>query len=87
MEIQKRFLPFIEALIRDGQGVDKKIALVSHGGLYMAMLPMIFKNVDFEFANRYGFPYTGCAIAETHPDGLYCLSWCGQEITASHDRP
>jgi probable phosphoglycerate mutase len=83
-EIQKRFLPFIETLVSNEKVTDKNIALVSHGGLYMAMLPVIFKNIDFEFATANGFPYTGCAIAETHPDGLYCVSWCGQAITTSH---
>jgi probable phosphoglycerate mutase len=79
-DIQKRFTPFIERLVSDGRDSDRSIILVAHGGLYMAMLPTIFKNVDFAFARHQGFSYTGYAVAETRPDGLYCLSWCGVSV-------
>jgi broad specificity phosphatase PhoE len=75
-EIRDRFVPFIEKLIQDNKDTDRNILCVAHGGLYLAMLPVIFKNVDFDFANEHNFPYTACTIAETRPDGIYCLSWC-----------
>ena len=74
-EIQQRFVPFIEGLVRDGG--NPNIVLVGHGGLYVAMLPLIFRNVDFAFARQHGFSYTGCAVAEARSVGLYCTSWCG----------
>jgi broad specificity phosphatase PhoE len=76
-EIRGRFVPFIQRLARDGDGTKRSIALVGHGGLYMAMLPVIFTNIDYAFARRNGFPYAGVAVSEPRPDGLYCLSWCG----------
>ena len=79
-DIQDRFVPFIEGLVSDGRNSDRNIVLVGHGGLYVAMLPLIFKNVDFAFACRHGFPYTGYAVAETRPEGLYCLCWCGVSL-------
>jgi broad specificity phosphatase PhoE len=77
LEIQERFVPFMEGLVRDGKDADRNIVLVAHGGLYLAMLPAIFTNVDFAFARQHGFPYTAYAVAETGPDGLRCVSWCG----------
>jgi probable phosphoglycerate mutase len=77
LEIRKRFAPFIEGLLREGQGVRRTILLVAHGGLYLAMLPEILANVSPAFAVRQGFPTTSYAVAESRPDGLYCLSWGG----------
>ena len=77
-DIQNRFQPLIEALI--SKESDQNIILVAHGGLYLAMLPTIFRNVDFSFARQHGFPYTGYAMAETRSDGLHCLLWCGTAL-------
>jgi len=80
-EIQARFTPFIEGLVQDARNSNRSIVLVAHGGLYLAMLPVIFKNVNFAFACERNFPYTACAVAETRPDGLYCTSWCGVSLS------
>ena len=79
-DIQNRFRPFIEGLVSEGRDLHRSIILVSHGGLYTAMLPAVLKNVGLAFARRHGIPYTGYAVAETRPDGLYCLSWCGVSV-------
>lgn len=76
-EIHARFIPFIEGLVAEHAGSDRRLLLVAHGGLYLAALPVILGNIDFAFARQRGFPYTGCVTAEARPDGLYCLSWCG----------
>jgi len=76
-EIQGRFTPFIEALVCDGRNSNRNIILVGHGGLYLAMLPAILKNVSFAFARQHNFSYTAYAVAEAQPDGLYCVTWCG----------
>jgi hypothetical protein len=62
--------------VSDGGHSDRSIILVAHGGLYTAMLPAVLKNVDSAFARRHGLSYAGYVVAETRPDGLYCLSWC-----------
>jgi broad specificity phosphatase PhoE len=76
-EIQARFTPFINGLLEDERLANQNIFLVAHGGLYLAMLPVIFTNIDFAFARQHGFPYTAYALAEPRADGLYCRSWCG----------
>ena len=79
-EIQERFIPFIDGLIENGKSSNSNIILVAHGGLYLTMLPVIFKNINFAFALEHQFPYTACVIAETVIDGLYCTSWCGESL-------
>jgi broad specificity phosphatase PhoE len=80
LEIRARFIPFIEGLLRAGAADDRQHALVGHGGLYIAMLPVILKNIDHAFALQHGFDYTVIVIAEARPDGLYCLSWGGTPL-------
>jgi 2,3-bisphosphoglycerate-dependent phosphoglycerate mutase len=77
LEIQARFVPFIDGLLQASGADDRQLILVGHGGLYIAMLPIILKNIDHAFALEHGFAYTGCVIAEARPDGPHCLSWCG----------
>lgn len=81
LDIQARFMPFMEMLVEDPRLKDQNVLLVAHGGLYLAMLPAILVNIDYPFAHQQGFPHTACTIAEplrSKPLQLDCLSWCGQ---------
>lgn len=78
LEIKARFTPFIESLVSRGEPDGSDRVLVGHGGLYIAMLPVVLKNIDHDFVLQRGFTYTGCVIAESGPEGLYCLEWCGE---------
>lgn len=80
IEITKRFVPFIDDLIWSYKDTDRNILCVAHGGLYMAMLPVIFRNIDYIFAAEHGVAHTTPTIGEVHADGLYCTSWCGISI-------
>jgi broad specificity phosphatase PhoE len=82
IEIMARFVPFIERLVQEYKGADKNILCVAHGGLYLAMLPVIFKNIDHAFANEQGYAHTSPTIAQVQPDGLYCTAWCDKEVAA-----
>jgi broad specificity phosphatase PhoE len=83
IEIKDRFVPFIDGLVQRYRHTDHNILCVAHGGLYMAMLPVIFKNIDHAFANEHGVAHTTPTIGEIHLDGLYCTSWCGILMAAS----
>lgn len=83
LDIRARFVPFVESLVTSDAGASRALALIGHGGLYLAMLPIIFMNVDWAFARSHGFPNTAYALAETRPGGLYCLSWCGESPDAA----
>lgn len=77
IEITNRFVPFIDGLVQQYKDTDRNILCVAHGGLYIAMLPVVFNNIDHAFANEHGVAHTSTTIAEVDHDGLYCTSWCG----------
>ena len=75
LDIQRRFVPFIDRLTQRGDG--QSLVLVGHGGLFQAMLPAILSNVSTVFARQHAFPYAGYAVAESRANGLCCTRWCG----------
>lgn len=72
IDIQNRFLPFIESLKGNDDG---DILLVGHGGLFRLMLPLVLPNVDDDFVNSHGVGHTDCIVAELQTDGFKCLQW------------
>lgn len=80
IEIQARFVPFIDTLLQRYQDTDRNILCVAHGGLYLAMLPVIFKNIDHKSVAEQGYAHTTLTVTEVRVDGLYCVSWCGTPI-------
>lgn len=77
LDIQARFVPFIQQLIQAAAYPSAAVVLVGHGGLYHAMLPLILQNIDYAFVTQHPFDNTAYALAETHQDGIYCREWCG----------
>ena len=72
IDIQNRFLPFIESLKhRD----ENHILLIGHGGLFQLMLPLILTNIEDDFVRSHGIGHTECVIAESRPDGFVCEQW------------
>jgi probable phosphoglycerate mutase len=73
LEIQARFLPFIEGLLESFTG--ENVLLVGHGGTMLSMLPLILENIDFDFVRDHHIDHTVPIIAEIRPAGLYCVQW------------
>jgi broad specificity phosphatase PhoE len=82
IEIKDRFIPFIETLVEKHKDTDRNILCVAHGGLYLAMLPLILKNIDHAIANELGYAHTSPTIAEVRSNGLYCTSWCEKIVVS-----
>ena len=80
IEIRGRFVPFIEGLIQRYKDTDRNILCVAHGGLYLAMLPVIFKNIDHASVVEQGYPHTVPTVAEVRGGELYCTLWCGTPV-------
>ncbi len=72
VDIQRRFVPFIESLKLDS---DENILLVGHGGLFHLMLPLVLANIDNEFVSTHGIGHTECIITELHGDEFVCRQW------------
>jgi probable phosphoglycerate mutase len=79
LDMQARFIPFIQQLVVDAPP-NEAVVLVGHGGLYHAMLPGLLQNIDYDLMMRYPFANTAYALAETCPEGLLCRAWCGVEM-------
>jgi broad specificity phosphatase PhoE len=77
LDVQGRFVPFIEQLIQEQQEQDEaeSLILVGHGALFICMLPLVLKNIHS--TPIYHFPNTGYVLAETCAGGLVGLEWCG----------
>lgn len=73
-DIRRRFVPFIQGLLRDLPPVSV-VVLVGHGGTYRCMLPFVLSNLDLRFAAEHHLNNAALVVAETSPAGLTCLSW------------
>lgn len=76
LDIQNRFLPFIEKITHDNLHADNHILLIGHGGLFNLMLPLVLTNIDKDFFSN-GFGHTQCVTAELCPSGLVMISTFG----------
>ena len=75
-DVQKRFLPFIQELVDRYKRTDTNILCIGHGGLYWMILPLVLKNVNFAFIQRYGaFPYASWVTSELKQGMLFCVRW------------
>jgi broad specificity phosphatase PhoE len=72
MDIQNRFLPFIESLKQDN---EDHILLIGHGGLFHLMLPIILSNIDDDFVRAHGMGHTEYVIAELIHNEFVCKQW------------
>lgn len=75
LDIQARFVPFLDELVRMPD--QEAILLVGHGGLYHAMLPAVLTNIDHSIVARHPLSPTACVLAEASAEGLTCRMWCG----------
>ncbi len=75
LDIQHRFVPFIEQLVQTYGHNAENIMLIGHGGTYRCMLPLVLTNIDFSFTLTHAMPHTTPIIAELQSQGLVCLNW------------
>jgi len=72
IDIQNRFLPFIESLKHRN---DEHILLIGHGGTFHLMLPLVLKKIDNDFISSHSISHTECITAELLSDGYVCRQW------------
>jgi broad specificity phosphatase PhoE len=75
LDIEARFKPFIDRLIKTYRGLSVNIVMVGHGGLYRCMLPLILVNVDFEFAVAHPLDNTDYVSADVYDRSAVCVEW------------
>jgi len=75
VDIQKRFVPFVERLRAEHGGSSSSLVLVGHGGLFRCMVPLAVDDVDFDFAMQHPLDHGGYAVAEMRGRRLLCIGW------------
>jgi broad specificity phosphatase PhoE len=83
LDIQNRFVPFIEGVAQDNSHADENILLVGHGGLFLLMLPLVLANIDHRFALSQGIGNAQYVLAAQNPTGLICRQWGDQVLVHS----
>jgi broad specificity phosphatase PhoE len=76
LDIQARFVPFVDSLLERYGDIQERVVCVGHTGTYCAALPLVLTNVDHQFARHYVKAGTYTIVAEPRAGGLLCLSWC-----------
>ena len=76
-DIYNRFVPFVEGLVAEKGDTDESMILIGHGGTYECMLKNVLTIPRLADLPEPRFPNTGYVLAETRPEGLFCLEWCG----------
>lgn len=72
VDIQNRFVPFIESFKRDDH---EEVLLVGHGGIFHLMLPLVLTNVDDQFVQTHNIGNAEYVIADLQADRFKCLQW------------
>jgi probable phosphoglycerate mutase len=75
LDMRKRFVPFVEQVIRDHKHPNENVVLLGHGGLFRCMLPVVLKNIEVNAQVTRSIGYTTAIVAETCDDGLICRAW------------
>lgn len=76
VDVQDRFLPFIDRLVQQYNASQEALVCVGHGGIFWMMLPLVLSNVDTQFiADHGGFDHTTAVVSELQPGGLTCIQW------------
>lgn len=73
-DVRSRFLPFMEHLASQHAPTDA-LAVVSHGGLYRLMFPLLFANVSTEITRRHGIGHCETIVAVREDDAWQCRQW------------
>ena len=77
LDMQARFVPFIEGLVEQYGNSPVNVLLIAHGSIYRLMLSLVLCNVELAYSASHPVDYAQIVVAEARPEGLVCLEWCG----------
>lgn len=80
LDMRDRFVPFVQDLIQTHWDTGTTLALVSHGGLYRCLLPLVLTNITPQFAAATPIGNADYILASQDCDGLHCVEWGGRPI-------
>ncbi|MBI5297865.1 MAG: histidine phosphatase family protein [Chloroflexi bacterium] len=74
-DIQRRFVSFVEGLIRQFGGTQAEFLCIAHGGVYTFGLPLVLSNISMAEIDRRGIHHTNILTAELQEGRLVCTTW------------
>lgn len=80
VDMQARFVPFINQLISQHVEDASTILLISHGSLLYHMLPLVFHNIDRAFVSQHPLRNCACVHAVVTSAGITCINWDGHQL-------
>lgn len=78
--ILARFLPFFALIRQRHSHSDQAVLFVGHGGTFLCTLPIVFEQIDVNFALQHRLGHTDIVVAEEFEGKLSCLVWGGEII-------
>ena len=83
VDVQARFVPYIEALVAEFGHTKENILVISHGGLYLLMLPEVLGNLPRAYMNEHRLGYTEIVVAEYIEGQLIASEFAGEQLRSS----
>jgi len=77
LDMQARFVPFVNQLVAHHAQSDDGILLISHGSLLHQMLPLVLSNIDNTFVEQHPLRNCACVYTSVKNGTLYCSDWDG----------
>jgi 2,3-bisphosphoglycerate-dependent phosphoglycerate mutase len=76
-DMRRRFLPFIKKEIANHDGTPGIVLMITHGGILSAMLPFVFKNLDFNFVQARSIEHLSIIKGELKNGQPVCVEYDG----------
>jgi probable phosphoglycerate mutase len=75
VDMQTRFVPFVNQLINQYAHSMGTVLLISHGSLLHHMLPLVLRNIDAAFVKQHSLRNCASVRAVVTDDGITCIDW------------
>jgi broad specificity phosphatase PhoE len=80
VDMQTRFVPFVNQLVSQFANHTGAVLLISHGSLLHHMLPLVLRNVDAAFVKQHPLRNCACVRGLVTPDGITCSTWDNHQL-------
>jgi broad specificity phosphatase PhoE len=80
-DMRRRFPPFVEKAIENCGCEFGILIMITHGGILSAMLPIVFKNLDFNFVQARPIEHLSIIKGELKNGLLVCVEYNGNSVS------
>jgi 2,3-bisphosphoglycerate-dependent phosphoglycerate mutase len=77
-QMRARFMPFVNTALDRYNRESGIVLMISHGGLMVAMLPLVFENIDFAFTQSHPIDHLRPIKGEMRERRFWCVEFDGE---------